>query len=67
MSFLLVCFHFVIGCVCLCPGPVASAINEGGWGFKFLIVLVCFMLFWFIPDTFFYYYSYVCKVASFVF
>lgn len=57
MSLALAIMHFVLLLVCLTKSEIAKKINEGCWCLKIIIVFALWILFFFIPNSFFEGYS----------
>ena len=66
-SFTLTLFHLLLFLVCLCGGDVVSALNEGAWPLKIIVVMAFFVLTLFMPTNFFKGFGYVAMVASFLY
>jgi len=67
MSFCLAVFHFLMFLLCLCGGPMISALNEGIWLVKIAFIALLALLTFFLPGQFFVYYAYFSVWASFIF
>ena len=66
-SLTLAIFHLVLFLICLFKSKVSSAIHEGVWPIKFLVVIGIFIGTLFITNSFFKGYGYFAMVMSFFF
>lgn len=64
MSFVLACFHAIVLCVIIVRNTAASIFHDGCWGFKFIAVLVFFVITMWIPNDFFRGYMIFSRVVS---
>lgn len=53
MSLSLAILHFIIFISCLTRSELAKSVNEGCWLLKILIIFVLWVLFFFVPNSFF--------------
>ena len=67
MSFVLMCFHVVVLCVIIGRNTAASVFHDGCWGFKFIAVLIFFIITMWIPNSFFEGYMIFSRVVSILF
>lgn len=65
ISFLLAVFHVVLSLFGLCgENEGTRTFHDGCWPFKFLLILACFIITLFIPNSFFQGYGYFAQVVS---
>eukprot|EP00826_Nyctotherus_ovalis_P044250 TRINITY_DN4769_c0_g1_i1.p1 TRINITY_DN4769_c0_g1~~TRINITY_DN4769_c0_g1_i1.p1 ORF type:complete len:438 (+),score=96.10 TRINITY_DN4769_c0_g1_i1:107-1420(+) len=64
MSFTLAIFHFLLFLICLCKGPLPTAIHEGAWPIKILFVVGLYFGSFFIRNSVFEIYGYIAMVLS---
>ena len=64
ISFILVLFHLLVFLVCLMRNQFAAVFHDGWWSFKFMIVLVAYIVSFFINNDFFKGYVIFAKVIS---
>ena len=68
MSLALALLFLLMLLICLAKHPCVKSANEGGWILKILIVIALFILFQFVPNSFFFNgYLTFCKVIGFIF
>jgi len=66
-SFTLFIFHSIL-LIFLCPrAQCSSAIHDGFWLFKIIVVLLLFVGSFWIPHPFFVFWGYVCRIGSVLF
>ena len=63
-SFALAIMHFIILFCCSMRNKMSKAVNEGSWGFKFIALLVMFIILLYVDNSFFVTYSNIAKVSS---
>ena len=64
MSFSLTVFHFLMLIILIPRAAICSAIHDGFWPIKYIVMLAIFVGSWFIPKAFFGVWGHICRVGS---
>lgn len=64
MSFALAIFHFLLFLICLCKGPLPTAIHEGAWPIKIAFLVGLYVISFLIDNSVLKVYGYITMVAS---
>ena len=67
MSFILAIFHLVLFLICLCKSKISSAIHEGAWPLKIIIIVALYICTFFINNSVLKVYGYITMVTSGIF
>jgi len=64
VSFALAIFHFILFLICLCKGSLSTAIHEGAWPLKIVILIAIYVCSFFIDNSVMKVYGYIAMVIS---